>query len=108
MAVVSPNSVITYSAILATGSTAKNLQTGTTSAPTASTAASSGRTLWIRAPKANTAAVFIGDSTVTSVPGGNVLTDLQPGEGLFIDFSNLGTFWAVSAAAQSLFSAVLE
>lgn len=108
MPVVSPNTTIAYIPIMATGATAKNLQTGTTSAPATIGVTFPARTIFLRAPKANTAAVFIGDSTVLSTPAGNVMIDLQPGEGIFIDFNDLGTFWAVSAAAQSLFAVAMR
>lgn len=99
--IVEPFGTITYQAILVTGSTAKNLQSQATGAFTGTPV--SCRTVFLRNPKANTAAVFIGDSTVTSAPGGNVIVDLQPGEGLFLNVGTISLFYAVSAAAQSLF-----
>lgn len=91
----------------ATGSTAKNLGTTTTTAPTA-TQSFPARTCFIRAAKANSATVWIGDATVTSTGTGNVLIDLQPGESIYLDINNLGLLWAASAAAQAVTVATLR
>ena len=91
----------------ATGATAKNLGTTTTTAPT-SVQFFPARTCFIRAAKANSATVWVGDATVTNTGTGNVLVDLQPGEGIYVDANNLGLFWAASAAAQTIYATTLR
>jgi hypothetical protein len=96
MAVVASNSTLKFNAAIATSWTRTQLaNTGT-------------RTVWLRAKKTNTAEIYIGDVTVTSAPGGNIVMDLQPGEGIFFDITNPSLLYAVSAAAQTLYVAGME
>jgi hypothetical protein len=66
------------------------------------------RTVLLRSAKTNTVAIWIGDSTVTTTGGGNVLLDLQPGEAIFLDISNPNLLYAAASSSSTLFVSSME
>lgn len=95
MPVISPSGTITMHTTITTGAKAQ-LPSG------------AGRTVFIRAAKANTATVWLGDSTVTTSGGGKVFCDLQPGEMLILDIGNTNLLYSASAASQTLYVSSME
>lgn len=89
-------STVTYNATL-------SLTTTRTALPS-----NAGRTVFLRNAKTSGGTAFIGDATVTSAGGGNVLVDLQPGEGMFVDVNNASLFNAVAATTATLFVTVFK
>jgi hypothetical protein len=78
--------------------------TGTTAVQIGGALGIAARTVSFRSSKANAAVViYLGDATVLSAPSGNIITDLQPGEMLFLDIRNTNLVWAVSASACVLY-----
>ena len=90
MSTVSPASTITFGTTVTTGA-----RTQLVSCPA--------RTVMLRAAKTNSAAIWIGDSTVTTAGAGKVLIDLQPGEAAFLDINNANLLYSASAASQTLY-----
>jgi hypothetical protein len=95
MPVISPAGTITMQTTITTGARAQ----------LPSVAA---RSILLRAAKANTNTVWIGDSTVTTTGGGKVMLDLQPGEALFLDIGNANLLYSASAASQTLYVSSME
>jgi hypothetical protein len=85
-----PASTITYTATVTTGAR--------TQLPSASA-----RMVSFRAAKTNSAAIWLGGSTVTTAGAGLVLCDLQPGEIFFFNDSATTEIYTASAASQSLY-----
>jgi hypothetical protein len=96
MPVVASNGTLKFSAAIATSSTRTQLPNQGT------------RTVMLSAKKTNSAEIYLGDVTVTSAPGGNIIKDLNAGETVFLDITNPSLIYAVSAAAQTLYVLGME
>lgn len=84
------------------------MQTTITTGARAVLPTTAARTVFLRAAKANTDTVWLGDSTVTTAGAGKVFCDLQPGEMLILDLSNTNLLYSASAAPQTLYVSSME
>lgn len=67
-----------------------------------------GRTVFLKAAADNADTILVGDVSVTSAGGGQVLLELAPGEGVSLDILTTGGLYAVSPTNnQSLFVGVI-
>lgn len=83
---------------------------GTVAAQLAVPAAGSGVSeVVFRSAVANTAVIYIGDATVTNAGGGNVFTQLSPGDGFVLSggANPNASYVVAAAAAQTLFVGVV-